>query len=429
MKDKDMLKRIIIENQEFVERLDVLKRNITFEKRGNYVFTGPRRAGKTFCMFQVIRDLMAEKAPAGSILYINFEDERLLEFTAVDFDLLIEAYKEMFDHTPVFFLDEIQIIPGWDSFVRRLSDLKYRVYVTGSNAKMLSREIASVLGGRFLIKEIYPFSFREFLAARGYRVQKNWEAGSGRFKMRRHFETYFHFGGFPEIMLFDEKRQWLENLYHKMFYGDLIARYKIRNDFALKLLIKKLAESVHTDISYNRIRHIIQSAGVKIGTSTVVEYVSYLLESYLVFESSNYFSKLGERETSKKYYFTDNGLLSLFIINPETRLLENMVACELKRRNKPLYFAKDNEEVDFFIPGISGAGGDQESTAIQVCYSLHDPETRERETAALLKLNKKLKAKHLFIITMDEALVIKEGKTNINVIPVMKWILEDGASR
>ena len=211
---------------------------------------------------------------------------------------------------------------------------------------------------------------------------------------------------------------WLDNLYQKIFYGDLIARYKIRNDFALKLLIKKMAESLHDEVSFNRIKNIIQSTGTKIGTATVVEYTSYLEESWLVFGIKNYLAKISERETSKKYYFIDNGILSLFLQKPETILLENIVACKLKQLyDNQLYYIRTQVEVDFYIP--------MTKTLIQVSYNIDNFETENREIESLLKVNETIAAENLIIITLDNDKVVTRNLVEVKVIPVWKWLLKN----
>jgi predicted AAA+ superfamily ATPase len=349
--DKALIKDLIVENQEFVETVTVLPRAVKLEKQGNYVFVGLRRAGKTYLMYQRIRELLNEGMSVREILYINFEDERLSEIRLGDLSVLLDCYREMFDHRPVVFLDEIQLIEGWEKFVRRLADTGYRVYVTGSNARMLSSEIATTLGGRFLIQPVYPYSFSEFLESQGVPVRKNMEYGSTRLKLKKLFATWFHYGGLPEVQRFDDKRQWLNSLYQKIFFGDLMARYEIRNPLAFKIIVKKMAESVMSPLSYSRLANIAASAGVKIGKSTVIEYVDHLLETWIAFAVPNIAAKLAKKESNRKFYFCDNGILNLFLFKPETRLLENMVACALKRLyGDDLYFYNRNVEVDFYIP-------------------------------------------------------------------------------
>jgi predicted AAA+ superfamily ATPase len=418
MEDKiniSLLQRILVENQESVQKIELSERELALEAKGNYVFVGPRRAGKTFCLFQIIKQYI-KKHSAKKILYINFEDDRLLTFNASHFQLLIDAYKSLFKETPILFLDEIQNIDGWEKFSRRLADSKeYRIFITGSNAKMLSKEIATTLGGRYLIKNIYPFSFSEYLAANKVKLTEHWQFSSKRYEIRRRFNDFFKFGGFPELLHFKEKRLWLENLYKKVFYGDLVARYKIRNDFALKVLISKLAESIHDEISFNRMKNIIQSMGMPIGTSTIIEYLNFLEESFLIFGVKNCLAKITERESQKKYYFIDNGLITIMQDSPETKLLENLVAINLRKQfGGEFYFAKDGIETDFYIP--------QTKTLIQVAYSLSG-QTEERELESMLKIQQKVKAKKMQLITLDEEKIIEFKGEKIECIPVWKWVL------
>ena len=281
---------------------------------------------------------------------------------------------------------------------------------------MLSSEIATTLGGRFLIETVYPYSFHEFLTAQGFEIQKNMEYGNAAIQLKKLFALYFYYGGFPEIQRFEDKRQWLNSLYQKIFFGDLIARYEIRNAAALKIIIKKLAESVMTPISYSRLTNIVIAANTKIGKSTVIDYVHYLQETWLVFSVSNIVGKLAEKETNRKFYFLDNGILNLFLFNPETALLENLVAITLKRLcGDELYFYKHNIEVDFYLP--------EKKWAIQAAYSLADHDTFERETTALLKFSRFLSADRLTIITYDEEQTLEIEGRSIEVIPVWKWLL------
>jgi predicted AAA+ superfamily ATPase len=413
--NKELIKKLIVENREFIQRIDLTERELKIEGHGNYVFTGLRRAGKTYMMYQIAKSLIADGVEPERILYFEFEDERLAEFESKDFDMILECYRELYEHEPIIFLDEIQIIDGWEKYARRLADEKYRIYLTGSNAKMLSGEIAGALGGRYIVKDIYPMSFAEYLSATGTAPQGDWEHGRPRFAVRKRCEEYLRFGGMPELLLFKEKRQWLSALYQKVFYGDIILRHQIRNDHALRLLVKKLAESVMADISYNRLRNIIASSGAKIGTSTVIEYIGYLGESFLIYEATNALAKFVDKETDKKYYFADNGVLSLFLDGPENRLLENLVACELVRRGHPLKFAKGKTEVDFVVA--------EEKTAIQVAWDISNPYTERREADSLLSACTSLDIGRFVIVTMDEERVIEYNGVSIEVVPVHKWLL------
>ena len=415
MISREIIKRIIVENAEFAEAVSLIARPLEIEESGNYVFIGPRRAGKSFTMLRIMQDVISGGGTRADFLYIRFEDERLLEFDAGRFDVLLEAHGELYGAgKPAVFLDEIQDVFGWEKYVRRLADNKYRVFVTGSNASMIGREIATTLGGRFFITEIYPYSFPEYLTANGVSVRKNESYGLGRITVARLFDEWFHWGGFPELSSFKNKRIWLENLYQKIFYGDIMARYRIRNGVAIRLLVKKLAESTGTEISVNRMKNIIASVGVKIGKSTIIDYLGFLQESFVILVAENYLKGLSEREQEKKYYFIDNGLLSLFVSNEDAKLLENIVAIELSRHGHPLYFAKDRDEIDFYI--------ESEETAIQVCYSLADPEVCRREVASMKKINQKLGAKRLLIITMEEDRMIETDGIMIEIVSIRGFL-------
>ncbi len=412
--EKNTLKRIILENQEFIKSVKPLPRDYHVEAKASYVFVGPRRAGKTWFMYSLIHSKIAGGMDWSQILYINFEDERLYELHAEELDLLIESHKELFAAKPVCFFDEIQNIEGWEMFVRRLADQGHQLYLTGSNATMLSREMATTLGGRFIVREIHPLSFREFLRFNDVALQPNFAFSEQRIELRTHFENYLYYGGFPETLRFENKKEYLSNLFQTVFYGDIVARYKIRNDFALKLMIKKLAESVHDETSFSRIRNIIQSVGVKIGTATLIEYFRYLEDSYFMFSLTNVRAKITSRESKKKYYFVDNGLLSLFLLNPETILLENAVFVELRRRyGSEFFYFRDKREVDFYVPG--------EQTLIQVSYAFGDIETRKRELDALAKAAKVVETKRQLVLTLDREEEIDDAA---RVMPVWKWALD-----
>lgn len=262
------------------------------------------------------------------MLYFNFEDDRIASFTSADLDQIKVFYEEMYDCKPIFFLDEIQIIDQWEKFARRLADQGYRVFVTGSNAKMLSSEIATTLGGRYLIQNIYPYSFIEYLSGLNIDTSNKNFMFHHRTKITKAYEDYFRFGGLPELLKISDKRAWLSNLYQKIFLGDLITRYQIRNTFALQVLIRKLTESVKQPTSFNRLANVVSSSGKKITTDTVIDYLDYLRESWLIFSIENVAAKLADKIANKKYYFTDNGLLSLFLFDPHTSLLENQVAIQ-----------------------------------------------------------------------------------------------------
>ena len=415
--DKDLVKLLIAEYQKEVTTVSLIERPYIIEDALNYVFVGLRRSGKSFLMFQQIQRLLKEGHDISEILYFNFEDDRISSITTEDLDLIKVCYEEMYDSIPIFFLDEIQIVAGWEKFARRLADKKFRVFITGSNAKMLSSEIATTLGGRYMIHHVYPFSFKEHLSASSIDIADKNAIYRYRTEITKNFEIFFRYGGLPELMNVSGKRAWLSNLYQKLFFGDLVARFQIRNDTAMRILIRKLAESVKQPSSFNRLANVVSASGKKISTDTVIDYLNYLKESWIVFPVENYAAKLAEKESNKKYYFIDNGLLTLLLADPLTSLLENIVAIQLKRLfGNEFYYYHHQSEVDFYIPEIK--------CAIQVCYSLKDSETKKREVKALLQLSKRVETENMLIITKDEEDIIVEEAKEIVVLPTWKWMLE-----
>ncbi len=411
---KDVIKRCLISKQREVDEAVIVNRPINFEDNGNYVIVGVRHSGKSYLLYQRVRQLQAAGFGWDEILFVDFEDERLAEFQTEDFESLLEAHLELHGKKPIVFLDEVQNIPHWDKFVRRLADSKYRVYVTGSNAKMLSKDVATTLGGRFFIHDAYPYSFKEYLAAQQVEMTEHWEYDTiQRSEVKRHLNEYFYYGGLPEILLFKNKRAMLSSLYQKIYLGDICARNNIKNDRVMNILIKKMAESVKQPLSFNRLKNVIVAAGAPISVPTTIDYAGFAADSWLILPMRNEIGKLTEKESQKKYYFIDNGLLNLFLMNSESSLLENMVAVELCRRygKENVFYLNADKEIDFIIP--------EEKLAIQVSYSIKDQMTWDREVPPLVKYAKGHQGWKCLLITYDE-----ESNEGISVVPVWKWLLE-----
>ncbi len=414
--DKNIIQKIIIENQELVEQVELVERHFVFEPQGNYVFVGVRQAGKSYLLYQRMKQLIAKGHQVEELVYINFDDERIANIKAEEMDLILQAHQALSPTQPILFLDEIQNIDGWEHFARRLANQKYRVYITGSNAKMLSRDIATTLGGRYWVQNVYPFSFEEFLEAHGVMLKKHWQLSKQCFEVERLFRDYYYFGGFPELTSVIDKRAWITGIFQKIFFSDVMVRNGVRNENALRMTIRKLADSVKQPMAYNRISNLVVSTGVKTNVQSVIHYVGYLKDSCLVFSLDNYASKFVEKETSKKHYFIDNGLLNLFLVDSETSLLENLCAIHLyKKYGEELYYYNKGVEVDFYIPS--------EELAIQVCFDMKDDTTLLREKGALLKLASHLEIKRALIITRDSESEIEEEGLRIEVMPVWKWLL------
>ena len=425
--NRDTLKQIMIDQKEIYLNNPMIPRHYSLEDNVNYCFVGIRRTGKSYMMYQQIKRLEANGVPLSQIDYVNFEDERLLEMTADDLNTILEIGLEISgtDTKPYLFLDEIQNINGWEKFVRRIADMKYRINITGSNSKMLSSEIASTLGGRFVILNVYPYSFSEYLIAN--HMEKNYLdviSTKDRADVLNRYNEYVTYGAFPELVEIRNKRTFLNSIYQTVYLGDIITRNKITNDFAVRLILKKIAESITKPLSFNRLTNILKSTGTSIAKQTVINYVGYMTDSYLLFTLQNYAAKLVEKETSPKYYFMDTGLLGLVLLDCKSAQLENLVAIELIRRygTENVYFFENNVEIDFYVPS--------EKLAIQVSMQVLDNiDTKERETRAFVKLNNFIPDSKCILITNSEEATLNCDGIEIDVVPVWKWLLEGEGKR
>lgn len=416
--DKNVIKQIILNQQDFIGRIKLQSRNVCFEENANYVLVGIRRAGKSYMLYQHIQHLVANGHSIEEMLFINFEDERISDIRKEDLYLILEAYRELFAFQPIIFLDEIQNVEGWEHFARRLADEKYRVFITGSNAHMLSREISSTLGGRYLTKEIRPFSFSEYLEYHNIHLPQHWELSPIRADVVRLFSDYFYYGGLSEVFDIQDKKSWLQSLYQKILYSDIVMRKGVRNERSLRLLIRKLADSVMQPTAIKRLQDILQGDGTKITRDTIGSYLDYLHESYLTFGISSFTDSISQRESVKKRYFYDNGILNLFLFLPETKLLENLVAIKLYNKyGDDLYYYNKNVEVDFCVPN--------DGLLIQASYRMIDEATRNREIGALQKLSKFIKPQRCIIVTYDQEEIIHSNDLDvqIEVIPAYKFML------
>ena len=416
--NRDVLKQIIIDQKEMYLNNLLISRDYDLEENVNYCFVGIRRTGKSYMMYQQIHDLMNDGISSSQIVYVNFEDERLLEIGVDDLNTILELGIEFSGSKgkPYLFLDEIQNVDGWEKFVRRVADMKYRINITGSNSKMLSKEIASTLGGRFMIVNVFPYSFKEYLSANHIENVRLDQIGTKkRADIVSQYEQYVTYGAFPELVDIKNKRPFLNNIYQTVYLQDIITRNKITNDFAVRLILKKIAESVTKALSFNRLTNIVKSTGISIGKQTVINYVGHMLDSYLIFSLQNYASK----KTSPKYYFMDTGLLGLMLLDCKTAQLENLVAVELIRRYgfENVYFFENNIEVDFYVPS--------ENLAIQVSMQvLEDVDTLERETRAFVKLNQFIPDTKCLLVTNSEETKLNCDGIKIDVVPAWKWLLD-----
>lgn len=415
------LKQVILEQLELIQKAEIIERDYAFEKNVNYILVGLRRAGKSTLLYKIARELVAAGCDWSQIIYINFEDDRLLGFTKNDFNDIVETAYELTDAKEIYyFFDEIQIIDGWEHFARRMADQKKHVYITGSNAKMLSSQMEKVLGGRYLSKMIMPFSLKESLNYKNIaHDEKALLTSSKLAKIRRACQEYIMSGGFPEVQNLINKREYIKSVYEKVLLGDIIEREKINNKMALRLMIKKIAETVMHEISFNTLAGNVKASGIKTSTDSMIDYTSYAENAYLIFRNKNFVSKFAEKESTPRFYFYDNGLLSLFLVDKPSALLENAVAVYLKRRyGDEVYYFKSTQtgiDIDFYLP--------EKNCAIQVAYNLESSE--DRETKSLFSFAVKTPGvKRLVIVTNEEEGTITKDNLTIEVIPAYKFLME-----
>ena len=415
--NKETLKKVIYDQHQVIRDTVIVDRDIELEKNANYVLVGLRRAGKTTLLYKRVQDLIKEGVEWNQIIYINFDDERLIDFKLSDFDDILLVAEEMSSKQHYFYFDEIQNIDDWEKFAIRVANQGYKVDITGSNAKMLSKEVAAKLGGRYIMKEILTYSFNEYLRAHNL----NYDVYSTKkiAKINNLLEQYFIYGGFPASIDFKNKREYVSSVYQKVLYNDIITHNKVRSENGMKLLIKKISESVMQDISYTKLQNIITGIGYKISKDVIIDYCGYIKDSFLLFTIENYFASFVDKNSNPKYYFRDNGVLNLFIDGKKTSLLENIVAINLYRNNNEMYYLKGNKvDIDFYLPN--------NNILIQVAYSLEDQDTYEREVSNLIKFSSDSKEElKLIIVTYEEKKEIQIEDKKINVITLRDFLLNN----
>lgn len=418
----EILKTIIFDQHQVIKNATIVPRRYSFDPQANYVVTGLRRSGKSTLLYKVAQDLVRAGATWNQIIYVNFEDERLAEFGLNDFNDITETLAELTDKQGFFFFDEIQNIPGWEKFARRLADANERVYITGSNASMLSSQIATTLGGRYLTKHVSPYRFDEYLEALGIPHDSGAiYATKSRGRILGAFDSFYQNGGFPESLRYQSQREYVESVYQKVLLGDVAARNNVRNPDALRVLMKKAAETVGRESSYTMLHGMLSGIGYKVGKNTVIDYLAMAREAYLLFDVENTVAKFVEREGNPKRYFSDNGLLNLFLVGKEPTLLENEIAVALRgvfgEGLRYIRSAKTGIDIDFFVP--------EEGLAVQVAYSLSES-ARPREVGSLVKLaHVDDSVRRLAIVTKEEEGEIQENGVRIEVKPAWKFLLQD----
>ncbi|GAB4288115.1 MAG: ATP-binding protein [Marinilabiliales bacterium] len=391
--------------------------------------TGVRRSGKTFLLYQTIRELQ-DKIPSQKIVYFNFEDERL-QLNLQEMELILTAYRELYPDISLnevyFFFDEIQNVEGWETFIRRLyNQFDSRIYLTGSNSRMLSSEIATALRGRTIQYEVFPFSFAEYLSAFNMEINDQlFYLPDKRAKVFSLFTQYLQWGGFPEIV-FTENEEFrikiLQEYFEVMLYRDLIERFGFRQVNAVKFFLKRFVENITSPLSIHKIYNELKSQGYKIAKDLLYDIFEGAENIYLLIPAKKYSESVLKREQAqKKVFLVDTGLVNTLTFSFSQnwgKLLENALARELKARFGNLYYFRGTKECDFIIE----YGG--RFVPIQVTYSIENEETLNREVKGLVEAVKYLITSHGYLVTMDDEKELQMDGITIHIIPAWKFFLK-----
>lgn len=419
--ERRSLKSLVAEqNEEILTRKEGHEREVLEEAKRKVesphilVITGPRRAGKSTLLIQIMNNLLEE----DSFYYLNFQDERLVDFKPEDFNTLYEVLIELYGERDTFIFDEIQNVEGWETFVNRMHKEGNKVILTGSNANLLSKELSTHLTGRHLDIELLPFSFREFLKTEeGIPSEKEKLITKEKGKAKRLFDEYLETGGFPEKIIYDQE-EILQNLYQDIVTRDIIGRHGIKKTKTFREIALHLMSNPAKPFSYNSLKNNYEINSVH----TVKDYVSHLEESYLVFELEKYSDSVKKQKRgAKKIYPVDTGLIhSVSFRSTEDygRMLENLVFLELRRRDGEVYYHKEDHECDFLVKE-----GTEIEQAIQVTSEM-TAENKERELKGLEEAMERYDLDQGLLLTYSQEEEIEEEGKEIEVKPIWLWLLE-----
>ena len=424
---KNILKTIIT-NFHNGKLKDSYKRNIELPLNSGIIISviGVRRSGKTFLMYETIKKILQNKIPINNILYINFEDERI-NIKKEQLDLILEAYQELYPNLNLaecyFFFDEIQNIDGWEKFIRRIFDtICTNIFITGSNSKLLSLEIATELRGRTISYTLYPLNFSEFLNFNN--ADSEYYGTKQKINILLHCKNYLIYGGFPELIKLDNslKIKKLQDYFNSIIYKDLIDRYNISNPTILKFFIKKILVQVTKPLSVNKIYKDLKSLGYKISNNLLYEYLEYIQTTFTAILINKFdYSEIKQLKSEKKAYAIDTGILTAIdysFSNNYGKLFENMIGLEILKSGKELMYFKNNLECDFIIKDRNIL------TPVQVSYTVQNSETKQRELKGLILACEYLNLKKGTIITFEEEEYLKVNEVEIEIIPAYKFMLE-----
>lgn len=383
------------------------------------VILGPRRAGKSVFALMLLKD--------QNFAYFNFDEESLPGEEKIDLDELLSELKQVYGDTKYILFDEIQNLPNWELFVNRLHRSGYNLVLTGSNASLLSKELATHLTGRHIPIEILPFDFREILKARLYEVSADkFLLPNEKSKLFGYLTQYMTNGGYPEVVTKDvEPRGYLDVLFDAVLFKDVIKRHKVRFSKQIDSLGSYLINNVSNPYTARKLASVLAFKS----DVTVAKYLGYLTEAYLIFSLDRHSTKVGARlQSPKKTYIVDNGLVTAKAVqhSPDTgKLMENLVFTELVKRGNQTshelfyYKTRNDREIDFVIKN-----GYQVVELMQVCYDITNPDVEQRETKALFEAGNELKVKKLTVLTWDEKREVEKNGMTIQLRPLWEWLLE-----
>ena len=404
-----------------------LEVNLEIPLKRAIVILGPRRCGKTYYLYSLIKKLLKKGIRKERILYINFEDPKLIDASLDDLTTLLEVFYEIFpynkDQKVWLFFDEIQNVKNWELFIRNILDKeKVRVFLSGSSSKLLSKEIATSLRGRTLNYLLLPFSFSEFLKARGFAFKK-YLSSKEKIKFQNLFLEYFSFGGYPEAIIYPKERtKIIQEIIEVTISRDLIERYKIRNTKVIKLMFNYLVQS--KEFSIHKFYNFLKSLNIKVSKNTLYNYLEFFNDAFIFFPLRKFSYSLKNIEQSiPKIYTVDNGLIENILGNDKGKKFENLVFLSLLRKelepNKDIfYFTQNSNEVDFIVKK-----GKKILMIIQACFDITNYQTKERETKSLIKASEELKCENLFIVNSNFEKEEKIKNKKIKFVPLWKWLL------
>ena len=409
-----------------------MEREIVLPEQPDSIITVPgvRRAGKSSLLMLAVNRLLAAGVKKEQILWINFDDERLADIKTEELDEVLVAYREMFPDISLknvyMFFDEIQNVSGWDLFVLRVfKSYCPHVYVTGSNAKLLSTEISTALRGWTLDYEMLPLSFREYCRFRKVNIYSPLETDEA--KRNIAIDEYIHNGGFPNVVLTEDRSVRLKRLqgyFNTMLFRDLVERHKIKSTEALRYFLKRIMTNLTKPTSVNTIYNDMRSMGLSISKDDLYDWADWAVEAYMFVRFPKYTASLvKENQSLRKYYVIDNGLRQAVLMphsSDDGKLLENTVALELFRRrgaSKKLFYWQGKHECDFVVQNEETV-----EQLVQVSWALDDETTRRRELDGLKEAAQATHCSRLTIVTREHNEIIQDGAYTIKAISIKDWL-------